>query len=74
VKFFVVFASVWWVVFFMALPFGVKVPEKKEDGFADSAPQNPLILKKIIYTTILSLLISLAIIYAMGSINWTQAI
>lgn len=68
-KFFVLFASLWWVIFYMALPFGVKVPEKKEEGFADSAPQNPLLLKKIIYTTILSFIISLAIIYAMTFVS-----
>ncbi len=68
-KFFVIFASVWWVIFFMALPFGVRV-EKNDKGFADSAPKNPLILKKVIYTTLTSLILSIAIIYVLRFIDW----
>lgn len=59
---FVIFTCIWWVVFYMALPFGVKTDEKIIKGNADSAPKNPYLLKKIIITTIVSFFITWLII------------
>ena len=36
-----VYVIVWWLIWFMMLPIGVKVPETVEKGHAPSAPSNP---------------------------------
>ena len=57
----VIFTIVWWMVFFMTLPFGVTTPEKTEPGHADSAPDKPrLWLKASITTAIATTLTGLA--------------
>ncbi len=50
----VVFTVVWWLVFFMTLPFGVTVPDKPEPGHAPSAPENPRIALKAAITTVIA--------------------
>ena len=50
----VVYVLLWWLVFFMALPIGVRVPDVPDEGHATSAPSNPLILKKVIAATLLA--------------------
>jgi predicted secreted protein len=50
----VVYVLLWWFVFFMALPIGVRVPDQPGEGHATSAPANPLILKKVIAATFIA--------------------
>jgi predicted secreted protein len=52
----VVYVLLWWWVFFMTLPVGVKVPEASEVevGHATSAPRNPNLLKKVIAATLIA--------------------
>jgi predicted secreted protein len=57
----VVYVIIWWLVFFMTLPFGVKPPhevgEVAEPGHSDGAPVKPrLWLKAAITTGIAALL------------------
>ncbi len=47
----VVFAVTWWLVFFMALPFGVRIPDEPEPGHAPSAPIRPRVALKAAITT-----------------------
>ena len=47
----VVFAITWWLVFFMALPFGVRIPDEPEPGHAPSAPERPRVALKAAITT-----------------------
>ena len=54
----VVFSSIWWILFYIALPIGIKISAKTEEGHADSAPKNPNIVIKAIIVTILAVLIS----------------
>jgi predicted secreted protein len=49
-----VFFVIWWVVLFMVLPFGVRIEENPEKGFATSAPKNPKLKKKFFITTALT--------------------
>lgn len=51
------FLLVWWVVLFAVLPFGVKTTEVQE-GNANSAPDNPHLVKKFIITTLIALAIT----------------
>ncbi len=50
----VTLTCVWWIVFYMVLPFGAEVTKKPELGHADSAPTKPNLGIKIIITSILS--------------------
>lgn len=58
---------VWWITFFILLPFGVKINRNNEDGHADSAPENPMILRKIIITTIITFTLTFAFYLYMSS-------
>ncbi|MFQ5784018.1 MAG: DUF1467 family protein [Alphaproteobacteria bacterium] len=50
----VVFVIVWWLVFFMTLPFGVKTPEKVEPGHAEGAPDRPRLAIKAVAATVIA--------------------
>lgn len=47
----VVYAVVWFLVLFMVLPWGVRIPDEPEPGHAPSAPANPRIKLKMAVTT-----------------------
>ena len=47
----VVFTVVWWLVFFVTLPFGVRRIENPEHGHDAGAPEKPRILIKAAITT-----------------------
>ena len=53
-----VFFVVWWLVFFVTLPFGVRTPEEagveEVDGQAPSAPVKPRLWLKALVTTIVT--------------------
>lgn len=50
----VVYLLLWWWFFLMALPVGVRVPEKPEEGHAPSAPARPHLWKKALAATVLA--------------------
>ena len=52
-----VYAMIWWVVLFMVLPWGVKVPDDPEPGHAPSAPVKPLMGRKVLITTLIAALL-----------------
>lgn len=55
----------WWLTFFTVLPFGVRTQDEEDDvtlGTVSSAPSKPMILKKMLITTLVSAII-LAVIY-----------
>jgi predicted secreted protein len=47
----VVYVLIWWMIFFCALPFGIKNIEKPKDGSMPGAPVDPGLKKKLIVTT-----------------------
>ncbi|MFN3232705.1 MAG: DUF1467 family protein [Alphaproteobacteria bacterium] len=53
-----VYVIIWWLVFFMLLPIGVKtLPEMGEEveaGNATSAPANPNLKKKVLAATLIA--------------------
>ena len=63
VSYIVVFVSIWWVVFYMVLPFGIEIPTDHEKGQADSAPTSPMLGVKILVTSFISSLITWGIIF-----------
>ncbi len=69
------FAILWWLVFFMVLPFGVKTEEEAGgatvEGHAPSAPNKPRLVMKAVITTIISAAIFLVVylIFTSGIID-----
>ena len=63
----VVYVIIWWVVFFSVLPIGIKhniEPFKNNlEGNDPGAPKNPNILKKFLYTTLITTVIFIGIYY-----------
>jgi len=63
----VVFVIIWWVIFFSVLPIGIKHNDKpfknNLEGNDPGAPKNPNILKKFLYTTLITSLIFIGIYY-----------
>jgi predicted secreted protein len=62
---FLVYAVSWWLVLFMVLPWGVRIPLKPGAGHAASAPERPRLRRKLLVTSLLTLLVPLGcIIYS----------
>ena len=57
------FLVIWWPIFFISLPLGFKSISNEEinENFAKSAPSNPRILQKFIFTTLAAFLLTLLI-------------
>lgn len=53
-----VFFVMWWIVLMAILPWGVKTAQEAGEqgiaGQATSAPQNPMLLKKALWTTVVT--------------------
>ncbi|HEX9791511.1 MAG TPA: DUF1467 family protein [Kiloniellales bacterium] len=49
-----VYVIIWWVVFFAVLPWGVRVPETHEPGHATSAPERPMLWRKVAITSLIA--------------------
>ena len=63
----IVYISIWWIVFFSVLPFGIKSQNVKfkDDlhGNDPGAPKNPKIGKKFLITTIITSILFIIIYY-----------
>ena len=67
VSLFLVFLMIWLIVFFMSLPFGVKVSEEKMIGNAKSAPDNPNLKLKLLISLFISLIPTLIIYWLINN-------
>ena len=55
---FVVFQMIWWIVLFTVLPVGIRTdPDKAQTGFANSAPIQLNLRKKLLITTLISIVL-----------------
>ena len=58
----VIFVIIWWIVFFSLLPIDViRDKNRKIEGEDPGSPENPKIVKKFIYTTVISTVLFLII-------------
>ena len=58
----IIFVLIWWIIFFSLLPIDVDRKHKEMvEGADKGSPENPKIIKKIIYTTIISSIIFIGI-------------
>ena len=62
----VVFIVIWWVVFFMVLPIGIRRAEDIEAGSDPGAPANPRLWLRAGVTTAVSTLIFLIVLWAVN--------
>lgn len=53
----VVYVIIWWLVFFMTLPFGVKKTEEVEEGHEPGAPEKPMLWRKAAITSLIAALL-----------------
>jgi predicted secreted protein len=61
-----IYAIIWWIVLFAMLPIGVRTQSEEGEvtpGTAESAPQRPQLLAKMVATTVVASII-FAIVYA----------
>ncbi len=63
----VVFVVVWWLVFFAALPWGVRRGEGADQGHDAGAPAHPHLWIKAAVTTIIAALLTLAVWFVVTS-------
>ena len=63
----VTFVVSWWLIFFMALPFGAAPEAEPVRGHAESAPARPRLLLKAAITTVLAALATWAIAWFISS-------
>ncbi len=54
---------IWWIVLFMALPWGARPPDDPETGHDPGAPARPMLGRKVIATTLLAAVVWL-VVYA----------
>ncbi len=58
----IIFVLTWWIIFFSLLPIDVDRKHKEMvEGVDKGSPENPKIIKKIIYTTIITSIIFIGI-------------
>ena len=58
----IIFVLIWWIFFFSLLPIDVERKKTvKVDGEDPGSPENPKIINKIIYTTIITSIIFIGI-------------
>jgi predicted secreted protein len=67
-----VYLILWFLSMFLALPWGVKIPEKPEIGHGSSAPHQPRLLLKAAVSTLLAavLWVALDVIILSGWISF----
>ena len=71
----VIFTVIWWIVFFMALPFGVRNPAETGSelvpGQEHGAPVRPMLWRKAAITTVIAV-IATVLLWASGEYGWVD--
>jgi predicted secreted protein len=62
----VFFVLCWWMVFYLTLPFGVQREDAPIKGQATSAPKNPMIKRKMLISSVATIIITLIFKWYMG--------
>ena len=66
-----IFLITWWLGWFLTLPFGVKAPDKVEEGHASSAPDKPRLLIKAAIATAIACVLT-GILVAIIILGWVD--
>jgi predicted secreted protein len=51
------FILIWWIIFFISLPFNISIPENQIKGHASSSPKKTYIGLKVIISSAISVII-----------------
>lgn len=62
-SYFITFAVSWWIFLFMLLPVGAAASETVEKGHAKSAPKKPMLIKKMLWATMISAIFSYVFLF-----------
>jgi predicted secreted protein len=69
-----IYFVIWWLVFFVTLPFGVRTQQEDEEGVilgtVPSAPVKPMLLRKALATTLISALLGLGFWLLYERLGW----
>ena len=65
----ITFIITWWMVFFMALPWGVRRQDDPEPGHEAGAPENPRLWLKVGGTTGLAFVITV-LVWVVVDLGW----
>ena len=65
----ITFIISWWMVFFMALPWGVRRQDDPEPGHEAGAPENPRLWLKVAVTTGIAVVIT-ALVWVAVDLGW----
>jgi len=66
---FVVYLLLWWWIFLMSLPFGVRAVDSPKAGHATSAPARPMLRRKMVAATVIAALL-FVLIYMVIEFEW----
>ena len=61
--FLVIFVISWWLILFLVLPVGINKQKNVKFGNDPGAPNEPMLKKKFLITTIIALILTLIIIF-----------
>ena len=61
--FLVIFVISWWLILFLVLPIGISKQRNVKFGNDPGAPNEPMLKKKFLITTIIALILTLIIIF-----------
>ena len=61
--FLVIFVISWWLILFLVLPVGISKQKNVKFGNDPGAPNEPMVKKKFLITTIIALILTLIIIF-----------
>ena len=62
----IIYIIIWWIIFFAILPIDVERNKKnKVEGEDPGAPENPKMMKKFIYCTVITTFLFIIIFYLM---------
>ncbi len=70
----VIFVLTWWLVFFAALPWGLRRNTAPEEGHDAGAPLNPRLWTKVLVVTLIAAVLTAAIsgVVASGMLSFRQ--
>lgn len=61
----IAYVCIWWIVFFMTLPFGIQSPKEEVPGHDPGAPAKTYLWHKVVATTLISALLLLGLPYVL---------
>jgi predicted secreted protein len=72
----VIYIFLWWLTLFVVLPWGVRQPDELQAGLDAGAPEKARMKVKVVVTTILAIILWLAVYWLMesGLINFRETL